>query len=76
MNAVIKSSRQVKLESIWLDIGLGVVALVLSPWLARLLSYVEGWGNYTVNLYWLWLIIGGQLIYRFWKLWKVFRSPP
>jgi hypothetical protein len=38
MNIVAKSSRQVKLESIWLDICFGVAALILSPWLARLLK--------------------------------------
>ena len=76
MNIVAKSSRQVKLESIWLNICFGVAALILSPWLARLLSHVKGWGTSRVNLYWLWLIIGAQLIYSFWKLWKARRSPP
>jgi hypothetical protein len=70
-----KEIRKGQLLEICFGIFAGVLGLILSPWLARLLTHVEGWGGPKLNLYWLWLILGAQTIYWLWKLWKHFSSP-
>ena len=70
-----KALRKGQLLEISFGIFAGVLGLVLSPWLARLLTHVEGWGVQQVNLYWLLLILGSQTIYWLWKLWKHVSNP-
>jgi MFS family permease len=67
--------RAVRSGQLWeISFGIiaGVVGLVLSPWLAVLLTHVEGWGGPQVNLYWLFLILGAQTLYWVWRLWRHF----
>ena len=52
-----------QLFELYFGIFAGVLGLILSPWLARLLTHVEGWGGAEANLYWLRLILGAQMVY-------------
>jgi hypothetical protein len=69
-----ESKRQDALFEIYFGIFAGVLGLVLSPRLARLLTRVEGWGGPKLNLYWLLLILGSQTTYWLWRLWKHFSN--
>jgi Na+-driven multidrug efflux pump len=65
-----KAVRKGQLLEISFGIIAGVLVLILSPWLARLLTHVEGWSTQQVNMFWLWLIVGCQTLYWFWRLWR------
>jgi len=66
------AARKGQLVEILFGIAAGVFILILSPWLAGLLTHVEGWSGRQVNMYWLWLIVGSQTLYWFWRLWKFY----
>jgi MFS family permease len=66
-----KAARRGQLLEISIGITAGVLGLILSPWLANLLTHVEGWAGPKVNLYWLLLVLGTQTIYWLWRLCKL-----
>jgi hypothetical protein len=68
----IQKLRKGQLLEISFGIFAGVLGLILSPWLARLLTHVDGWGAAVANLYWLRLILGVQTVYWLWRLSKHF----